>query len=638
MAEAEAIYRKILAVEPRHAGAMHLLGLVAHQRRDHELAVDLIGRAIGINPREPAYHSNLAEAIRQLGDPEAALAACRRAIAINPDFAEAYTNLGNALREVGRPDEAANAYRDALRRKPTLPRTRSNLGDVLQELGNTDAAIAECSAAIQMNPALAEAHCNLGNALRSQHRLDEAICAYRRGTDLDPNLANAHSNLASTLAETGRLEEALACHDRAAAISPADASLGSSRLFTLQHDGERPAEEVFAEHKAWGRQFAVPLTIARTKLGETNLSPERRLRVGYVSADFRRHPVGQFILPLLAAHDPHVCEIFCYSNLAALDPMKGLLKTHAHEWRNIFGLPDAVVADMVRRDRIDLLIDLSQHTSGNRLLVFARNPAPVQISYLGYPGTTGVPAIDYRLTDHFADPPGLTEELFTESLWCLPRSAWCFSECLPYPPVQPPPSTQGRSVTFGCFNRALKFDAQTIRLWVQILHVTPGSRLLLKDSAFQSADAVGRFTGFFTEHGIARERLELRGRDSDPIQHLDRYNNVDVALDTTNYNGTTTTCEALWMGVPVVALAGRTHASRVGVSLLSNAGLSELVAGNEMEYLRIAAALVADPQRLAALRSSMRDRMRASPLMDAARFARDVEEAYRGMWRRCCHR
>jgi predicted O-linked N-acetylglucosamine transferase (SPINDLY family) len=671
LAEAEAIYREILTVDSRNAPALHLIGLIAHQRGNHELAVELIGKAIAINPREPAYHSNVAEALRQLGKIELAITACERAISLNPNWAEAYSNLGNALLDSRRLDKAAVAYTRALRLNPNLARTRSNLGNVLRDIGNADAAIQECSAAIAIDPNLAEAHCNLANALRDRNRLDEAVASYHRAIAIDPTLSRAHcnlgtallyqyhfdlaisayrraieidpksglacSNLANAFSELGLLDESLRWHAAAAALCPDDSIIESNRLFTLQHHAGLRPEQVHAEHVRWGNRFALPLRDQGSGFRQHDGPANRRLRVGYVSGDFRQHPVGQFILPLLSSHDPGVVEVFCYSNVAVPDSLTRIATAHAHAWRNIFGLSDDRAAEMIQHDRIDILIDLSQHTAANRLPVFAKRPAPIQVSYLGSAGTTGMPTIDYRLTDRFADPPGLTEQLFTESLWRLPNTAWCFAEPSDCPLVQPPPSSLRSGVTFGCFNRASKLDHRTMQLWAAILRAVPESRLLLKDGAFQSSEAVSRFAACFVEHGIRPDRVGFRGRDSDMATHLKQYSEVDVALDPTHYNGTTTTCEALWMGVPVVTLAGQTHASRVGVSLLSNAGLPEMVACDGAEYVRVATALAADPQRLDELRFSMRDRLRASPLMDATRFARDVEEAYREMWQRRCN-
>jgi len=339
---------------------------------------------------------------------------------------------------------------------------------------------------------------------------------------------------------------------------------------------------------------------------------------------------------LLQQHDHLQFEVFCYSNATTIDGITSSLRSNADHWRQIAGMNNHQVAEQVRKDAIDILIDLSGHTSGNRLLVFARKPAPVQISYLGYPGTTGLSAIDYRLTDCFADPPGLTEHLHAEKLHRLSRTNWCFAAPEDAPPVQPPPASCRDHVTFGSFNNFAKVTDEVLQSWWTILRHVPRSRLLLKCAIFETKRVCEQVTGIFTAQGIEPGRLELQGWQPDHAMHLTLYNEMDIALDTFPYNGTTTTCDALWMGVPVITLAGPAHASRVGMSLMSSIGLSETIATTTVEYVGLAVALAQDQDRLKTIRLGLRDRMRRSPLMDAERFARDVEAAYRQMWRNWC--
>ena len=328
--------------------------------------------------------------------------------------------------------------------------------------------------------------------------------------------------------------------------------------------------------------------------------------------------------------------MFCYANLPRPDPVTARLQRLVPHWRDIYKAPDAQVADRIRQDGIDILVDLAGHTAHNRLLLFARKPAPVQATWLGYPDTTGLKAMDHRLTDAHADPPGTTEHLHTEQLIRLPDCAWCFRPSEHAPPVSEPPMPRAGHITFGCFNALPKINAPLLRLWSEILLGVPGSRLLLKNAAVRDPSVQQRMRTVLEEAGVAPGRIELAGHIPEPAGHLASYGRVDIALDTFPYHGTTTTCEALWMGVPVVTLAGKTHASRVGVSLLANVGLPDLVARDPGEYVRIAAALGTDAHRLAEFRASLRERMAASPLMDATRFARNVEQAYREMWRAWC--
>ncbi|MGD0390044.1 MAG: tetratricopeptide repeat protein [Tepidisphaeraceae bacterium] len=564
LAEAERIYRQILAQQPNHADALHLLGTLA----------------------------------LQAGRLDAAVESIRRAIRLKPDFPEAHSNLGIALKGLGQIDEAIASFRQAIRFKPDFPEAHSNLGNALMDLGRLDEAIASYRQAVRLKPDLAEAHNNLGSALKDIGQLDEAIATFRQALRLKPNHAQVYANL----------------------------------LFALNYHPDMDAEAILAEHRAWSDRHAPPLTSEQLAYPNDRAS-DRRLRIGYVSSDFRRHPVGYFFIPLLERHDRRMPEIFCYANVQRPDVLTERMKRSCEVWRNVFGLADEAVAQLVSSDRIDILVDLSGHTRGNRLRVFARKPAPIQVTYLGYANTTGMTAIDYRLTDALADPPGMTDALNVEELWRLPGCAWC------YDPPEDAPEIQLRGngpITFGCFNAFAKINRKMAAIWAELLKRVAGSRLLIKSAGAGEASSRRRLTDQFAEFGIPSDRIEIRGTIADLHAHLELYGQVDVALDTYPYHGTTTTCEALWMGVPVVSLAGRTHVSRVGVSLLSNAGLPELVAKTPEDYVAIASELAANRPRLDALRAQMRSKLRSSPLLDGRRFAADVEAAYRQMWRNWC--
>ncbi len=701
LGEAEAIYRQILAVDPRHADALHLLGAIAYQAGRNDLAVDWIGQAIQQNPHEPAYHSNLgaaclnagrldeaiaacrtairlkpefADAHSNLGNAlwarghlDEAIAACRTAIRLKPEFANAHSNLGNALRTQGHLDEAIEAYRTAIRFQPDFAEAHSNLGVALAELGQFEEAAAASLRAIalqpdyapagynlgnalralgqipeaiaayqrtlQLKPEFVEAHVNLGNAFKDEGRLDEAIVAYRRAIDINPDSAEAHFNLGNAFKEEGRLDEAIAGYRRALQLQPDFVAPSSSLLMILHYLPGCDPQTIFAEHGRWSQSHAGPLAKG-IQVHRNDRDPQRRLRVGYVSPDFREHAVVRFLLPLLENHDRRAFEIFAYAEVPVPDAMTRRLRSLTDQWRSLVGLSDEQAAELIRQDGIDILVDLAGHTPDNRLLVFARKPAPVQVTWLGYPNTTGLDTIDYRLTDAFADPIGLSELHCSEELVRLPACAWCFA-----PPASPPiTGRQQGPITFGCFNKFAKLTDPMLALWGRILRAVPESRLLLKSASFGSASVRQRLQQIFGALDLAPERLELRRFAANYGGHLGLYERMDIALDTFPYHGTTTTCEALWMGVPVVSLAGGSHVSRVGVSLLGNVGLPELVATNPEEYVRIALALARDLPRLAQLRSTLRERMAASPLMDAPRFARDLEAAYRQMWKKWCGR
>ncbi|HEY9843927.1 MAG TPA: hypothetical protein V6D23_25880 [Candidatus Obscuribacterales bacterium] len=359
------------------------------------------------------------------------------------------------------------------------------------------------------------------------------------------------------------------------------------------------------------------------------------LKIGYVSPIFRHHAAAFFIEPLLMAHDRQNYDVFCYSDVKTPDAMTRRLQSLAGNWRETHGLEHRALAELIHRDQIDILVDLAGHTAHNRLVVFALKPAPVQVTFRDYPNTTGLSTIDYRLTDAWADPPGLTERFHTEELVRLPLGFSCY-----LPPESPAvadlPALSSGYVTFGSFNNLCKLSPATLDLWAGVLRAVPGSRLLLKSLALADAPTCQNFKARFAAQGIAAERLLLQGHSPTFREHLDSYRQVDIALDPFPYNGTTTTCEALWMGLPVVTLAGSTHVARVGVSLLMSLGLKDWIANTQEEYIALARHLAADPAALKQIRAGMRACLRASTLCDAERFTRSVEAAYRTMWQRWC--
>jgi predicted O-linked N-acetylglucosamine transferase (SPINDLY family) len=367
-----------------------------------------------------------------------------------------------------------------------------------------------------------------------------------------------------------------------------------------------------------------------------NRDPNRKLRIGYVSCDFRDHAVSRFIYRLFQNQDRRQFEIGCYADVLHPDAVTESLRACVDGWHDIGNMPDEQVAQMIRGHGVDILVDLSGHTTGSHLLTFARKPAPVQISYLGYPGTTGLPTIDYRMTDAIADPAGMSEEFFTEKPARLPRTNWCYATPDNLPEVAPGPASTGKPPCFGSFNKLAKVSAQTLDLWAAILKEVEGSRLFLKDKVLGDPKTRERIAREFESRGIAANRLTLAGFENDVAAHFRAYGQIDIALDTFPYNGTTTTCEAMWMGVPVVTFAGKTHVTRVGASLLTTVGLGELIANSPEEYVSIAAALARNPNRLTEIRATLRQTMQKSPLMDGPAFARDVEALYRHIWRRWC--
>jgi protein O-GlcNAc transferase len=600
LAKAEACYRQVLAAQPDHADALHLLGVIAHQEKRHDLAVEMIGRAIKRNGRDPLYFCNLGVALREQGKLDQAVAAYRQAIGIKADSAGAHSNLGVALYEQGKLEEAVAAYRKAIRIKPDYAEAHSDLGNALKEQGKLDQAVAAYRQALRTRPDYAEAHTNLGNALREQGKLDQAVAAYRQAIRFKPDCAEAHSNL----------------------------------LFCLNCDDKVSAAHLFAAHREWderhGRQALLPSTYANKR------DADRRLRIGYVSPDFRWHSVAFFVEPLLREHDRQAVEVFCYSEVMRPDSATAHLRGLADHWLATVGLSDEALAERIRTDGIDILVDLAGHTGRNRLPVFARKPAPVQVTWLGYPNTTGLDAVDYRLVDAVTDPAGEADAWASETLVRLEGGFLCYGGLKGAPEPAAPPCLKSGTVTFGSFNNPTKVSAATFDAWATLLARLPQARLLLKGKQFADGAARALFLARLGQRGVAAERVELLAWLPDSAAHLALYHRVDIALDPFPYNGTTTTCEALWMGVPVVTLRGDRHAGRVGASLLGQIGLTDVIASSVEDYVEIALTLAGNPRRLDDLRRSLRPRMAASPLCDGRAFARKIEAAFRHIWRRWC--
>ena len=421
--------------------------------------------------------------------------------------------------------------------------------------------------AIALKPDLAEAHYNLGNALRDNGQLDEAISSYKQALRLKPDFGKVHNNLGNVLKSTGQLDEAIDCYRQAVRFSHNSAGFHSNLVYALPLHPGYDAGMIFGEVRRWNQEHAEPLReLIRPHTNDRN--PDRRLRIGYVSPDFREHVVGQNLLPLLREHDQARIEIFCYANMVRHDALTDQLRRHANAWRSIVGRSDSQAADLIRQDGIDILVDLALHTAHNRLPIFARKPAPVQVTYLGYCGSTGMEAMDYRLSDPYMDPPDADLSLYSERTIRLPETYWCYGVAGPTPEPSPPPAMAAGYATFGCLNNFAKVSPPALDLWAEILRRVPRSRLIVHSHPGTHLDAVReRFAG----KGISPDRLEFVGRQPWP-QYVQTYGRIDIALDPFPWGGGITTCDALWMGVPVVSLLGRTAVGRGGASILANVG------------------------------------------------------------------
>jgi len=535
---------------------------------------------------------------RLLGQSTRALPCYRNTVSLKPDFAEAHNNLGAALQDLGKPVDALTAHKRATALKPDYAEAHSNCGMALLDLDRRTDALAAFDRAIALRADFAEAHNNRGLVLKAMGRLEEACESHRRALDLKANYDQAHDNL----------------------------------LFTLNYLPNLSPELLFKAHGEWDRLHASALLPKPLNVGTQSDGQSRRLRIGYVSPDFRTHSVAWFFEPLLHAHHRDAVEVFCYSNVLLPDDCTARIRAKAEHWRSIAGLSDEAAAAQIKQDRIDILVDLAGHTANNRLLVFARKPAPIQVTWLGYPNTTGLQAMDYRLTDAEADPEGEADRLHSEKLIRLAQGFLCYSPPQPAPQVSETPAIKAGYITFGSFNNLAKINARVIQAWADILHTAAGSRLLLKDRALGDHLTREHYLKQFEAYGISNERIELQGKQARIEDHLAAYRRIDIGLDPFPYNGTTTTCEALWMGTPVVTLAGNRHAGRVGASILKYAGYPGWVASDPVSYRGIAARLASDITGLNTIRQALRTDLVNSSLCNSDVFAHTLEDAYRHMW------
>ena len=630
-----AAYRKALELKPDYAEAHSNLGLALTDQGKLDGAVAACRKALGLRPDYAEAHNNLGNALTNKGELEEAVVAYRKALKLKPDYAEAHNNLGNALKNQGKLDEAVAAYHKALELKPDYDEAHDNLGNALTNQGKLDEAVAAHRKALELKPDYADAHNNLGNALTNQGKLEEAVTAYRRTLELKPDHAKAHSNLGNALTNQGKLEEAVAAYRRALELKPDHAKAHNNLLLCMNYDAQTSQQEILAESRRWDDVHAIPRS-AGERFHPNERSAERRLRVGYVSPDFREHSVRHFLDPVIAGHDRRSFEVFCYAEVVKPDDETARFRSLSDSWCSTLGMTDSAVAERIREDGIDILIDLAGHTGKNRLLVFAERPAPVQVTWLGYPNTTGLSAMDYRLTDAIADPEGDADALHTETLVRLPNGFLCFAPAADAPEIGGTPALTTGRVRFGSFNNLAKVTPDVVETWARILHRLPKSDLVIKNRSLADEETRERYLKMFGAHGIDAGRVESCSWIASRTGHLGAYNRVDIGLDPFPYNGTTTTCEALWMGVPVITLRGDRHSGRVGASILTQVSLAGLVAETTAVYVEKAVALASDLDRLSALRSDLRSRMQMSPLCGPEGFTRDVEAAYREMWRRVC--
>ncbi len=665
---AENLYKKILELDPKHPDSLHMAGVIAYQARKYDVAASLIKNAIRISPGQAAYHislgsvlrdsnrldeavlsygkalnlnltspdvlNNLGNMFKSLGEPDKAGICYRKAIEIKPDYAEVYYNLGLLLAEQGKPEDAIVNFRTTLEIKPDFAEAYFGMGNALSSQGMLKEAVLWFRKGIKLQPNNVAAYNNMGNALHNQDKIDEAIACYGKALEIDPKMAATLNNMGFGLQDQGKLKEAGEYYRMALKIDPGMVKTYSNFLLSLLYDSENDPDDIFSEHRKWNHLYGIP-SINRTVLHTNSSEYDRKLRIGYVSPDFRSHSCAWFFEPLLEFHNRDKVEIFCYGEVIKGDDVTGRIKSLSDSWYCTKGVSDREVVKKIGSDGIDILVDLAGHSRGNRLPVFIHKPAPVQITWLGYNFTTGLDAIDYRMSDCWLTPAG-GRERFCEEVYNLSRCSVVYRPPEKTPEPTEPVFEKNGYITFGSFNSLSKVSNPAIELWARVLNEIPGSKLVLKARQSRDSGSRERILRVFGEHGISAERVIFKGYASTTFQHLATYNEIDIALDTFPYNGVTTTCEALWMGVPVITLSGNHTVSRWGLSLLAAVGLEELASKSKNEYIAIIKSLAYSHQRLKTLKTGMRDRLISSPLCHAKGFAEAVEEAIGTMWKKWC--
>ncbi|HVY30255.1 MAG TPA: tetratricopeptide repeat protein [Polyangiaceae bacterium] len=627
-AQAAAALERAVALQPNAMDWCNL-GVAYFRLQELERAARSLQRALALDANQVDAHWNLGLVLIDAGELEQGLTFLSRAVALRPASVPFRLTLANVLLAAERSGEAVQHFREALRLEPKnveLPYqvlatlTRSECLEQAEQLARS---------LVDEQPASAERQIALGRVLTKGRRFSEAIAAFQRALALAPTNIEVTKPLVEALAALGHVDETITELQRALAIDPSRFVEHSSLVFQTMFSERYDSEALLVAARRWSDVHAAPLAAKRRPHSNAR-DPERRLRVGYVSPDFRKHVQRLYTIPVLSHHDHAGYEIVCYSSVKAPDSHTERIAALADEWHDVAQLSDAELAQKIRDDRIDVLVDLTMHMTRNRLRVFAEKPAPVQIAWLAYPGTTGVDGMDYRLTDPYLDPPGASLPYSERSLW-LPYSFWCYGPEADEIAVGALPCGRAGYVTFGCLNNFMKVSCGTLELWAKVMRAVTGSRLLL----LAPHDARDSVLGILREQGVGSERVEFV--DQQPRErYLETYQRIDIALDTLPYQGHTTSLDAYWMGVPVITLVGKTIVGRAGLSLANNLKLSDWVAHTADEFVRIAGYFAADPARLAGLRTELRQRLQQSPLMDAARFTRDLEGAYRTAWRTFC--
>jgi len=626
-------YRQALLRQPDFFDALLALGTALKMDGQLDAAIDCYRQAISRQPDCADACYNMGTALQAKGQLQQAVANYRQALLLNPSFAVSHLHVVEFLAAQAQLDDTIKHFQQILTNQPDAIDAHMGLGTALRAQGRLDEAIISHRLAVELQPDCADAYFYLASALHDQGQLDQAATHYEQAILYKTShLLEAHGNLGNVLEAQGHIEDAIAAYRQALLLAPGDAAAHSSLLFTMQYASNMSPAQRFQEHQRFAERFEAPLK-SNWQAHSNSRDPERRLKVGYVSGDFRNHPVALFIEPILANHDKSQVEVYGYYNNTQIVSDTRRIAAFTDHWLACSDLNDEQLAAQIRADGIDILVDLSGHTERNRLLVFARKPAPVQATWIGYSGSTGLTAVDYRITDGWMDPPGMTERYHSESLVRLPQGGLAFKQEPGCPDVNALPALSSGGLVFASLNTINKINPVVVNVWGRILHALPQARLMLGNVTDRNLAA--RLLGLFEQVGISASQLILQPRLTG-ADYIAIHQQIDIALDPIPYNGGTTTMHSLWMGVPVITLQGDHPLSRFGTSLMSRVGLPEFICQTEDEYVQCTIRFANDLPALNAVRQSLRARMSA-PGWAPANITRHLEAAYREMWRKWCH-
>ncbi len=623
--EAIDCYQKAIDLRPDFAQAHYNLANGLRTLRQYSSAIDSYCKALELQPIYPEAFCNLGLAYKDQNQPVQAIDAFHKAINLQPSYLEAIINLGSVYAESKQFELAIEQYRKVIQLDPSSSDVCCSLGNLYYHTDQPLLAIEIYQHAIRVKPDNPTAHNDLGNVYKELWMPDEAIACYRQAISLSSERAIFHGNLGSTLKDVALYDESIASIRKALELDPSLVDTHDTLLMTMNYDPRSTSKTILAECKKWDEQHGLPLR-SKIKSYPNSLDPDKRLRIGYVSPDFRLHPVGRFLLPIMKHHDKTNVEIYCYSNSDREDEITGQYRDIANHWESVYSLSDDVASEKIRSDQIDILVDLSLHTSGNRLRMFAQKPAPIQFTYAGYPGTTGLSAIDYRFTDSELDPEG-SDEHYAEKSIRIPNF-WCYDPAIDDDIALELPATRNGYITFGSLHNFCKVNYDVLNLWGKLLRELPNSRLIL----LAPPDSCrSRVIEQLSQYGVDAGRIEFLNR-MPHAEYMRTYHRIDISLDTFPYNGHSTSLDSLWMGVPVVTLVGKTVVGRGGLSQLTSIGQNDLIAYSADEYLEKAKQLSSNLEKLSTLRSSLRDQMRQSALINPAGITTAIEDAYRQKW------